>query len=110
MLDMNQNKLWNREVASSIWYKLKGKPVPDNYSDEEVVDNNACVIMLRSDNLVEIALEVKSSDKNISPHLIWLQEKYSFKTIQLVKSLRQEYKAGMIEVLKAEDYLSGLIL
>jgi len=30
----------------------------DNYSDEEVVDNNACVIMLRSDNLVEIALEV----------------------------------------------------
>ena len=30
----------------------------DNYSDEEVVDNNACVIMPRSDNLVDIALEV----------------------------------------------------
>ena len=30
----------------------------DNYSDEEVVDNNACVIMPRSDNLIEIALEV----------------------------------------------------
>ncbi len=30
----------------------------DTYSHEEVVDNNACVIMPRSDNLVDIALEV----------------------------------------------------
>lgn len=38
MSDTYQNNQWNREVASHIWYKLKGKPVPDSYSDKECED------------------------------------------------------------------------
>lgn len=29
------NKEWNREIANQIWQKLKGKSVPDSYSDKE---------------------------------------------------------------------------
>ena len=62
------------------------------------------------DNKVEVVIEVKASDKNISPHLSWAQEKYQFKAIQLVKNLREEYQMKGIEVRKPEDYLAGLML
>lgn len=26
---------WEREIANTIWQKLKGKPVPDRYSEKE---------------------------------------------------------------------------
>lgn len=61
-------------------------------------------------NKVESLFEVKVSDKNISPQLLWTQEKYQFNAIQLVKNLRQESKVGDIEVRSAEKYLSDLML
>lgn len=35
---MNQKKQWNREIANIIWYKIKGKAVPDSYSDKDCED------------------------------------------------------------------------
>lgn len=32
------NSKWNRDVANQIWLKLKGKSVPDSYSDKECED------------------------------------------------------------------------
>lgn len=32
---MNKNNQWTRDVANTIWHKLKGKPVPDSYTDKE---------------------------------------------------------------------------
>lgn len=29
---------WEREMANVIWQKLKGKPVPDSYSERECQD------------------------------------------------------------------------
>lgn len=34
---MNNNR-WTRDIANAIWLKLKGKPVPDTYSDKECED------------------------------------------------------------------------
>ncbi len=66
--------------------------------------------VLVCDNQIESLIEVKVSDKNVSPHLLWVQEKYKFNAVQLVKYLKQEYKAGTIEVRKAEKYLADLLL
>lgn len=38
MPDTDQKNKWNREVANNIWSKLKGKHVPDSYSDKECED------------------------------------------------------------------------
>lgn len=65
--------------------------------------------VLALDNKVETVIEVKVSDKDINPHLLWMQEKYQFKAIQLVKHLRQEYKKQEVEVRSAEKYLQNLI-
>ncbi len=35
---MQDTKDWNREVANKIWHKLKGKSVPDSYSDKDCED------------------------------------------------------------------------
>ena len=61
-------------------------------------------------NEIERVIEVKVNDKNISPHLIWLTEKYHFPAIQLVKNLRDEHKVNNIELRNAEKYLSTLLL
>ena len=34
-MKLTDNTQWNREVANQIWQKLKGKSVPDSYSDKE---------------------------------------------------------------------------
>lgn len=59
---------------------------------------------------IEQIIEAKVSDKNISPHLIWLHEKYHFPAIQLVKNLRNEHKVGNVELRNAEKYLAELKL
>lgn len=35
---MQDTKTWNREIANKIWYKLKGKLIPDSYSDKDCED------------------------------------------------------------------------
>jgi len=61
-------------------------------------------------NEIERIIEVKVNDKNVSPHLIWLQEKYNFPATQIVKNLRDEHKVNNIELRNAEKYLAELLL
>lgn len=35
---MQNTDKWNRDTANKIWQKLKGKEVPDTYSDKECED------------------------------------------------------------------------
>lgn len=35
---MQDTKGWNREVANAIWMKIKGKKVPDSYTDKDCED------------------------------------------------------------------------
>lgn len=35
---MQNMKKWNRDVANIIWQKLKGKSVPESYSDKDCED------------------------------------------------------------------------
>ena len=59
---------------------------------------------------VETMFEVKSSDDDISKSLIYFNNKYNHPAIQLVKTLRNEYKHGNIQVLQAQNFLSELII
>ena len=59
---------------------------------------------------VESVVEAKVRDKDISPHLLWVQGKHEFKAIQLVRHLKKEYQTDGIEVRSAENYLSELML
>ena len=43
-------------------------------------------------------IEVKSSDASPSPSLVYFQKKYQYPAIQVVKSLRQEYKTDQVTV------------
>ena len=38
VLEMQDTKGWNREVANVIWMKIKGKKVPDSYTDKDCED------------------------------------------------------------------------
>jgi predicted AAA+ superfamily ATPase len=62
------------------------------------------------DDSVEQVIEVKLSDGQLSRSLNYFHKKYQYNSIQLVKSLRQEYQAGAIKILKAESFLSKLFL
>lgn len=35
MSNTDQKKKWERETANTIWRKLKGKSVPENYTEKE---------------------------------------------------------------------------
>lgn len=35
---MQDTKVWNREIANVIWMKIKGKPVPESYTDKDCED------------------------------------------------------------------------
>lgn len=59
---------------------------------------------------VEVIIEVKLSDQTITKALRMFKEKYQYSSIQLVKSLAQEYQDEEIQVLKAEKFLSNLFL
>ena len=59
---------------------------------------------------VEQMIEVKSSDANPSPSLVYFQKKYQYPAIQVVKSLRQEYKTDQVTVMSAQNFLSTLLL
>ena len=59
-------------------------------------------------NKIQFIIEVKTSDKDISPSLRYFNQRYQFPAIQLVKTLRQGYLAKGIQVLKLENYLQEL--
>ena len=59
-------------------------------------------------NKIQSIIEVKASNKDISPSLHYFHERYNFPALQLVKTLRQEYQSKDIQVLRLEDYLQEL--
>ena len=59
---------------------------------------------------IEQAIEVKLSDKTLSKTLLSFKEKYAIQAVQIVKSLKNEYKQNNINILKAENYLNDLYL
>jgi hypothetical protein len=65
---------------------------------------------LVKDNKIIKLIEVKNSEKNIDKSLLYFHDKYQIPAIQVVKSLRQEYQANGIEVLRLQAFLEDLIL
>jgi predicted AAA+ superfamily ATPase len=59
---------------------------------------------------IETLIEVKTSDKQISPHLKYFADKYQLNAIQLVQNLLQEQQVHGIQLRRAENYLAELFL
>lgn len=65
---------------------------------------------LVKDEKIETMIEVKFSDSKVSKSIAKFHEKYGYGALQLVKSIRTEYKAGGVNILNAEKYLTNLYL
>lgn len=65
---------------------------------------------LVKDNQIEQIIEVKNSSTELSKALYTFHKKYNFKSIQVVKNLRQERIVDSIQVMKAESFLKELVL
>lgn len=57
---------------------------------------------------VEQIIEAKFADDKVSKHLLAFQKRYNYPALQIVYDLRNEYRVGDIEILKAEGYLKRL--
>ena len=62
------------------------------------------------DDEVKMIIEAKLSDKDVSKTFAKFSEKYNYPGVQLVKSLRNEYKQGNVSVLSAEKFLNSLFV
>lgn len=65
--------------------------------------------LVLNDQIVQL-IEVKLTNSEISKSLKSFSEKYQYPAVQIIKNLRNTYKVGNIEILKAKDYLSQLFL
>ncbi|CAO5682166.1 MAG: putative protein [Holosporales bacterium] len=59
---------------------------------------------------IEQAIDVKLSDKNFSKFLLIFKEKYNIPSLQVVKSIKNEYKKNDICIIKAQNFLNDLYL
>ena len=66
-----------------------------------------CVV---EEEVAPLLMEVKLSDQSVDASLKYFHRKYHFKSIQVVKHLRQEFLSGKIEVRKGVDFLRSLQL
>jgi predicted AAA+ superfamily ATPase len=62
------------------------------------------------DQQIEKIVEAKLSDTTPTASLVYFNKQYQLPAIQIVKSLRNEYKTDHIEVIKAENFLSNLFM
>jgi predicted AAA+ superfamily ATPase len=62
------------------------------------------------ENKIELLIEVKQSNHEISKNLEYFCHKYNHPGVQLVKNLRNEYSQNNINVLKIENYLAELFM
>ncbi|MFI4938440.1 MAG: ATP-binding protein [Candidatus Berkiellales bacterium] len=65
---------------------------------------------LVKDDTVELMIEVKKSSKEISKSLYDFHKKYGFPAVQVVQDLRQERMVDAIKLVKADRFLSELML
>ncbi len=63
--------------------------------------------LVKSGKIVQI-IETELSDHEISKSLQYFQSTYHFPAVQVVKDLKREYQQNGIEVLKADNFLTGL--
>jgi len=68
---------------------------------------NFCIT---KDNKIIEAIEAKTSEKNISPNLLYFCKRYNLKGTQLVKELKREKTIDNISVRRAHPYLLSLFL
>ncbi len=73
-------------------------------------DGQEVDFVLVKDEKIETMIEAKLTDASISKSLLKFHEKYNHFSIQLVKSMQNEYKAHGIKILKADNFLSQLFL
>jgi hypothetical protein len=59
---------------------------------------------------IEKMIEVKSSNHKLAPGLIKFHRKYGYPAVQVVKNMRHELVQNGIEVIRAENFLRGLLL
>ncbi len=66
-------------------------------------------VIVNSDNIPKHMIEVKNSDISVSKHLMYFNEKYGIRGIQLVKNMHQKslHSSG-IDIERASEYLGGL--
>jgi uncharacterized protein len=64
--------------------------------------------LITKDNHPELMLEVKQTDRALSPGLLYFQEKYQMDGVQLVGDLRLEDHSQPPRVLRLYDYLRNL--
>ena len=63
-----------------------------------------------ANNNVEVVIEVKTSDTDISKSLRYFQRIYALPAVQLVQILRNEFNSYNVKVLDLVKYLSELYL
>ena len=95
-----------KHVYANIDYRAKNCALHYLHTkDRQEVD-----FALAVDGQIEKILEVKTQDREISPHLRYFHEKYELPAFQLVKELKREYAEGSIQVLRGIDFLKSLDL
>lgn len=67
-------------------------------------------LAISEDNKLEKIIEVKLSDKQMSKNLLYFAKKYSLIGQQVVKNIEQGRNISGIELVKAEKFLSSLII
>lgn len=65
--------------------------------------------LIYNDKIQKI-IEVKLTDKEISPTLLNFSKKYGLEALQLVKNLRNEYQTSDIKILKVDKFLCSLFI
>lgn len=66
--------------------------------------------VLTEDSEATEFIEIKSSEKALSPNLLYFAEKYGIKGTQVVKELKREQSLSGIDIVAAEKYFSNLFL
>jgi predicted AAA+ superfamily ATPase len=114
LVEGDEGAIFENFVANALMKHVAAKVdyAAENYQLKyfRTKDGREIDFVLVNDQQVESIIEVKSSDKKPGAHLSWAKEKYNFKSIQLVKHLREEHQVNGIEIRRPDTYLSGLIL
>lgn len=66
--------------------------------------------VITKDHDVEQMIEAKFTDNKPSKHLQRMHEKYAYPAVQVVYNLRNQYRVGDIEILRAENFLPDLYI
>ncbi len=66
--------------------------------------------VVEDDNKIEVIIEAKLSEGDLSKNLKYFSEKYNLEGVQIVKNLKRERRLDKINIVRAQDYLKELYL